>query len=127
MRAYEFIIENDMNQWQKDAVPGLKAISTLSSDRFYDLYRLGISFASAGQSESENEGEPTNPGQTNKGPAEEEGLTISYSDADEEIINTALKQHGLSGRNITKLGSQEPTDTMTTSPVANLGPVKRKS
>lgn len=118
MRAHEFITENEMHQWQKDALPGLKS---LNDDSYYELYRLGITMAGAGRDDA-NQAE-----ENNAGPAADNSLTLSYSDADEDIINLALKKHGLSARNVTPTGSREPKDTMTLSPVANLGPVKRKN
>jgi len=117
MRAYEFITENEMHAWQQNAVSGLKA---LADDNYYELYRLGITMAGIGREEDESLG-------TAKTPAEDCGLTLSYSQEDEDIINAALKKNGHAAKQVTPTGSREPKDTMTKSPVANLGPVKRKS
>jgi len=116
MRAYEFITENEFHNWHKDAVPGLKA---LSDDNYYELYRLGISMAGVGR-----ERETLGTGDT---PATDCGLTLSYTQEDEDIINAALRKNGHTAKQVTPNGSKEPKDTQTKSPVANLGPIKRKN
>jgi hypothetical protein len=118
MRAWEFITEGEMHSWHKQGIPGMKALHNVG--QYYDIYRFGIAMAAAGRKEDDILG-------NKDGVTEDNPTTLSYTQADEDIINAALKRIGKSSTQITSRQSAEPIDTNKKSPVANLGPVKRKS
>jgi hypothetical protein len=88
--------------------------------QYYDLYRFGLAMASAGNKEDPFLGSPD-------GVTEDNPTTLSYTQAEEDIINAALKRIGKSATQVTSMKSEEPSDTNIKSPVANLGPVRRKN
>lgn len=118
MRAHEFITENKMHDWHSQCIPGMKSLAGIG--QYYEIYRFGIAMAGAGRTEDDQLGDP-------HGEFEDDPTTMSYTQADEDIINAALKRIGHSAKQLTSRQSAEPTDTYKKSPVANLGPVKRKS
>ena len=118
MRAKEFIPEGKMHDWHKQGIPGMKSLDGI--DQYYTLYRFGLMMAAAGREEDPVLGDPD-------GVTEDNPTTLSYTEEDENIINSALKKMGTTGRQITSKLSREPLDTYKKSPVANLGPVRRKS
>ena len=111
MRAIEFINEATDKLIKKSsryALPHAKQMDDI--DQYYGFYRLGIAMAGA----------PTHsaPG---SGPAKDIPTLWPYSDGDEEIINKAIKNQGISsGKDIIKKGkSEELPGTYVVSPVAN--------
>ena len=118
MRAHEFMTEGEMHDWHKQCLPGMKSLGNVG--QYYDIYRFGIAMAGAGRKEDEMLGDV-------RGVTEDDPTTLSYTQADEDIINIALKRMGKTATQITSRLSEEPKDTNKKSPVANLGPVKRKS
>lgn len=80
-------------------------------DQYYELYRFGL--AMAGSPDYEDHDFKAS------GPLRNHPATFSYSKADEEIIQTALKKMGKEGQQITAAGSREPEDTNVKSPVAS--------
>lgn len=118
MRAHEFITEGEMHDWHQRCIPGMKSLTGVG--QYYELYRFGIAMAQAGRDNDPMLGSPD-------GVTEDNPTTLSYTQADEDIINKALSRTGYASKNITTMASEEPTDTHRVSPVANLGPVKRKS
>jgi hypothetical protein len=118
MRASEFLSENEMHDWHHQGIPGMKSLDGVG--QYYEIYRFGIAMAAAGRDGDPILGEPD-------GETEDSPTTLSYTDADEKIINTALKRIGKTARQITSYGSQEPSDTYTTSPVGKRGPIPRRS
>jgi hypothetical protein len=118
MRAYEFLSESEMHDWHKQGLPGMKSLHNVG--QYYDIYRLGLAMAGAGNKKDPLSFEPD-------GVTEDNPTTLSYTQAEEDIINAALKHIGASATQISSRISSEPTDTYHKSPVANLGPVKRKS
>jgi hypothetical protein len=61
------------------------------------------------------------------GDTENDPTTLSYTDADENIINQALKRIGKTSRQVTPQRSKEPEDTYTRSPINNPGPIRKRS
>ena len=109
MRANEFIIEDAEVKLRRSAREALPHVTQFSDiDQYYGYYRLGVAMAKA-----PDEGTPT------AGPAKDVPSVYPYSDADEEIVNKAVKNQGLKGKNLVKKGkSQELPSTYTVSPVA---------
>ena len=89
--------------------------------QYYDIYRFGLAMAAAGANGNNVFlGEPD-------GVTEDNPTTLSYTQADEDIINGGLKRIGATARLITNRLSTEPTDTNKQSPVQPRGPVKRRN
>lgn len=113
MRASEFITEG-MTDWQLRAISGMKTID--GANQFYDLYRFGLAMADVG---NVNEFTPT-------GTTEDHPVIVGYTDADEDIINSALKKVSKTATNITGRHNCEPIDTNTLSVVASRKPLPRR-
>jgi hypothetical protein len=116
MRASEFITENEMHEWHKQGIPGMKSMDGIG--QYYELYRFGIAMAAAGNPDYPFKGDAA-------GETEDNPTTVSYTDADEEIINGGLARLGKTARQVTSRLSKEPRDTNIQSPVQPRGPVKR--
>ena len=77
-------------------------------DQYYGMYRFGIAMAGA----------PDKP-IAKEGPAKDVPAVWMYSKGEEEIVNRAAKNQGISGKTIVAKGpSEELKSTNTTSPVA---------
>jgi hypothetical protein len=118
MRAKEFIKEGTMHDWHKQGIPGMKSLDGIG--QYYDIYRFGLAMAAAGNPKDPILGEPD-------GVTEDNPTTLSYTQADEDIINAGLKRIGKTAKQITPRISAEPTDTNVQSPVQPKGPVRRKN
>lgn len=118
MRAYEFIKEGKMHAWHQRCIPGMKSLDSVG--QYYELYRFGIAMAAVGRDGDPVLGDPD-------GVTEDNPTTLSYTSADEDIINKALKRTNHTSSQVTTSKSEEPIDTNVKSPVANLGPVRRKA
>ena len=79
--------------------------TTPSSDG-YQVYRFGVAMA--------NHEEPP------YGPSSQHAVITAYTPEEEEIIHAAERATGHKGRLLADRGSQEPKNTETVSPVANL-------
>lgn len=118
MRAREFIKEGEMHSWHKQGIPGMKSLSNIG--QYYEIYRFGIAMAQVGNDKDKPLGDA-------HGVTEDEPTTVSYTQADEDIINAALKRTGHGARQITSRTSAEPSDTNTQSPIQARPPIKRRS
>jgi hypothetical protein len=118
MRAKEFISEGEMHNWHKQGIPGMKSLTSIG--QYYDIYRFGLAMAAAGNPDDPVLGEPD-------GVTEDNPTTLSYTQADEDIINGGLKRIGATAKTITSRTSAEPTDTNTQSIVGKRGPLPRRS
>lgn len=118
MRAKEFIPEGDMHSWHKQGIPGLKSLTGVN--QYYELYRFGLAMAAAGRAENPIIGDPT-------GTTEDNPTTVSYTQAEEDIINGGLKHIGGSATQMTNRLSSEPTDTNTKSIVGTRKPLPRRT
>ena len=108
MRAKEFISEAELNDWHKQAIPGLRSLTGVN--QYYELYRFGIAMAGAGRTDEPNMTDPF-------GITADNPTTSSYTDAEEKIINDALKHSKKTAKKMSSKQSEEPTDTYTQSPV----------
>ena len=118
MRAKEFINEATMHPWHARCIPGMKSLDGIG--QYYEIYRFGLAMAGAGNKKDQILGEPD-------GVTEDNPATLSYTQAEEDIINTALKHTGNTAKTLTTMKSEEPEDTYFQSPVQPRGPVKRRS
>jgi hypothetical protein len=116
MRAKEFIFEGKMHSWHVRGIPGMKSLDSV--DQYYDIYRFGLAMAAAGDPAYPALGDP-------EGVTENNPTTLSYTQADEDIINSALRRTGKTARQITPRVSAEPEDTNKQSPIQPKGPVRR--
>lgn len=109
MRALEFVSEDAEKRLRKASREALPHVTKYDDiDQYYGYYRLGIAMAGA-----PDQGTPT------AGPAKDTPTLYPYSEADEEIVNKAVKNQGLKGKTLVKKGgSQELDSTYTVSPVA---------
>jgi|688.fasta_scaffold339482_4 hypothetical protein len=117
MKILEIIVEGDLRKGTQLSLPNIEIYPELTNSNPYHAYRFGLQLAASPDNTIDKEG-----------PIGTDFLTIGYSSADQKIIDDAKKRFGLN--NSKKLGgkfSKELTNTNTVSPVANLGPVKRKS
>ena len=125
MRWYEIITENDggstsaaasggdtgkkrpFHKQHKTVIPGATRYPDTPS-HYYNMYRFGVHMA----------GSPNDQNFDPAGPTANEMVTLAYSQTDLEIIEKSAKAMGFKSSQMTSLGSHEPTDTYTTSPVA---------
>lgn len=117
MRAKEFISEGEMHSWHKQGIPGLKSLTGVN--QYYELYRFGLAMAAAGREGEEIIGDAT-------GTTEDNPTTVSYTQAEEDIINGGLKHIGGSATQMSNRLSAEPTDTNTKSIVGTRKPLPRR-
>lgn len=109
MRAREFVSEDaekKLRKGSREALPHAKQMHDI--DQYYGYYRLGLAMSGAPDQETPREG-----------PAKDVPTIWPYSEGDEEIVNKAIKNQGIKGKDIVKKGkSQELPSTYTVSPVA---------
>jgi hypothetical protein len=118
MKASEFVNEGKMHDWHEAGIPGMKSLT--GTGQYYDIYRFGIAMAAAGRDDDPMLGDPD-------GVTEDNPTTLSYTEADEQIINAAMKRVGATAKQITPRISSEPKDTNHQSIVATRGPLPRRS
>jgi hypothetical protein len=78
---------------------------------YYDMYRFGVDMA--GSPDDHNEYDPSSP-------VANQLVTLSYSDADQKIIDKSKKKMGFNSKQLTSDNSTEPSETHTSSPVAKI-------
>lgn len=109
MRAREFIVESPAVKLRKASRQALPHVTQYDVDQYYGYYRLGVAMAG-----SPDNGSPT------EGPAKDNPSVYPYSEADEEIVNKAVKNQGIKGKTLVAKGpSEELPSTNTVSPVSN--------
>ena len=111
MRAKDFIISETREKIAKDAkaaIPLSQRWDNLDNSSPYHAYRFGIALA----------GMPDYPTDL-EGPMGQKLMTISYTEADDQIIKATGKHLGFQGIIQTPHGSNEVSDTNTVSPVSN--------
>ena len=118
MRAKDFIREGDMHSWHKQGIPGLKSLTGVN--QYYELYRFGLAMAAAGREGEKIIGDA-------EGTSKDNPTTVSYTQAEEDIINGGLKHIGGSATQMTSKLSAEPTDTNKQSIVGKRGPLPRRT
>ena len=106
MRAKEFITEREMPQRKSMTMSTAFEFPTMPSSDGYQVYRFGMAMA--------------NHEQPPYGPAGQHAVISAYTPEEEEIIHAAERATGHKGRLLADRGSQEPKNTETVSPVANL-------
>ncbi len=109
MKAYEILNEKAEKKLSKNArrsAPHAKQFKDI--DQYYGMYRFGVAMAGAPDDDAPK-----------AGPAKDVPAVWMYSQGDEDIVNKAAKNQGISGTTIVSKGpSQELKSTNTTSPVA---------
>ena len=117
MRAKEFIVEYHLPlNFTHPSMQNARYLPNI--DKYYELYRLGLDMAQVG-ADGKIEGPATSD------PHGEAAVMLGYSDADEYIINTALKHRGHKQVKSSKGKSKELDDTHAVSPVAKFKPTKK--
>ena len=108
MRAREFINEDAEKKLRRASREALPHVTQYDLN-YYGYYRLGVAMAG-----SPDNGSPT------EGPAKDHPSVYPYSEADEEIVNKAVKNQGIKGKTLVAKGpSEELPSTNTVSPVSN--------
>lgn len=120
MKINEIVTETTKGKLRKATTQSVSNISSYpyldNNNHPYLAYRFGVALAKSPNDLNNQEG-----------PIGSEFTTIGYSDADNEIINHARKEFGITQRVHSTKGSVELDNTNTTSPVAKVGPIKKKS
>ena len=121
MKVNEIIVENaareKLRKSVSNAMPNLDTWSQLDNNNNpYLAYRFGVALAPA----------PNNTDMPIKGPLGSDFITIGYSDADDEILQSAAKAMGVSPTSSTKNGSRELDSINKSSPVQPKGPIQLK-
>lgn len=118
MRAKEFIVEYHLPlNFTHPSMQNARYLPNI--DKYYELYRLGMDMAQVG-----SDGKIEGPADSK--PGGEAAVMVGYSDADEHIINTALKHRGHKQVKSSKGKSRELDDTFAVSPVAKFKPTRRR-
>ncbi len=111
MKVNEIVTEAARGKLRKAATQSLSNISSYpyldNNSHPYVAYRFGVALAKS----------PTDV-KDKQGPTGSEFVTIGYSEADNEIINHARKEFGLTARTHSTKGSEELDVVNKTSPVA---------
>lgn len=110
------LLEAEMHPYHHSAMSGAKTFPGMGQS--YQMYRFSVAMAGAPHNEH-----PMNTGTD----ATDNPATISYSQGDEDIINSALKSLGQTSTQVSDRKSGEPKDTHTVSPMLPFAGVKRKS
>jgi hypothetical protein len=118
MRFKEIMEQLEFHKDHKDAIPGAVK-SGLDANpegpsNYYHKYRLGVAMAGSPE-HLENI--------TNTGPACDNMVTLSYTDADRDIIKKAHNKMGYPYKELTSQGSKEHESVNKASPV----PKRRKN
>jgi hypothetical protein len=120
MRANEFIQEGKgrepLRKGSIAGLPGARFYPDLDNSSPYHSYRFGMAMAGAPDIDMQKEG-----------PTGQKMVTISYSDACDEIVDSAAGHLGFKHKKLTPKGSNETDNVGTMSPVANwMKPTKEK-
>jgi hypothetical protein len=111
MKIFDIISEGKEKKLSKstrESMPHAKQFTDI--DQYYGMYRFGIAMAGEPEKSSPKEG-----------PAKDVPTVWMYTDAEEDIVNKAAKNQGISGKTIVKKGpSSELKSVNTTSPVAQV-------
>jgi hypothetical protein len=105
MRAKEFITEQELHPYNEKSLGNIMVIPEL--DQFYEYYRFMIAAAQS----------PDHAHEFKKETWIHKPAAISYTKADEEILNKALKLVGKTGKWLENSAAAEPKDTNKASPV----------
>jgi hypothetical protein len=109
MKIYEIISESKSKKLSKSSREAAPHAKQMDIDQYYQMYRFGIAMA----------GEPEKSAPKD-GPAKDQPTVWMYTNADEEIVNRAAKNQGITGKTIVKKGPSSELKTInTTSPVAS--------
>lgn len=109
MKIYEIISESKEKKLPKNSrQSAVHAKQFQGIDQYYQMYRFGIAMAGEPEMSAPSEG-----------PAKDVPAVWMYTDADEEIVNKAAKNQGISGKTIVPKGPSSELDSVNkTSPVA---------
>ena len=97
MKVYEIISEakeKKISKAMRASAPHAKQYDTI--DQYYGMYRFGIAMAGSLDKKTPTEG-----------PAKDVPAVWMYSKGDEEIVNKAESNQGISGKTIVKRGPSE--------------------
>lgn len=112
MRFREIKEQLEFHKDHQDAIPGAMGsgldANPAGPSNYYHKYRLGVAMAGSPE-HLENV--------TNTGPASDNMVTLSYTDAEREIVKNAHKKMGYPVKQLTPPGSKEHESINKASPV----------
>jgi hypothetical protein len=112
MRFYEFVTESTkkLRKNQKNSIPGASIFPQLDNNNNpYLAYRFGIALASSPDNNEDMDTETELASNL---------TTITYSDAEQKIVNAAAKKMGVNKKAVSSNSSTELDTNNTVSPVA---------
>lgn len=125
MRAFEFIVEDSHSKFHDDQLgpmPGMKRYDGLDNSNPYMMWRYLV--AVAGQpKKDEFDATPALP---KGGPTGQKMVSLSYTQADADILDATAKSLGEVGTEISSQESTEPKSTHKISPVKGFKGYKRR-
>ena len=114
MRAREFILTEDENQFDMSNPEMTRARYFPDMDKYYELYRLTLDMAGINTPPEQKVNDIDGAGW----PASNNAIMLAYSMGDDDIINKTLKKRGYKQKMTSKGDSQEPDKINKKSPVA---------
>jgi hypothetical protein len=113
MRINELLVEGGkkLRSSHEEAISGLQTFPALNMNTgdAYKAYRFGVALAGAPEVPTDE-----------TSPFAGDYTMKSYTDEEQEMVDYAAKQMGVTGITKAKKGSNEPKGTNTTSPVAKI-------
>ena len=114
MRANEFILTEDENQFDMSNPELTRARYFPDMDKYYELYRLTLDMAGINTPRDQKVNDIDGEGW----PAANNAIMLAYSQGDDDIINKTLKKRGFKQKMTSAGNSSEPDKINKTSPVA---------
>lgn len=114
MRAREFILLEDENQFDMSNPEMTRARYFPDMDKYYELYRLALDMAGINTPPDQKVNDIDGEGW----PASNNAIMLAYTKGDDDIINKALKKRGHKQKMTSKGDSREPDKINKKSPVA---------
>ena len=109
MRAHEFIIEDDLNDFSdtaRAAMPNATVWPELDNSSPYHAFRFGVALAGSPDKVYPKDG-----------PTGQKMVTVAYTQAEQDILKHTAKKMGFKPKHISKPPSEETGDVNKSSPV----------
>lgn len=119
MRAREFVSEEITKKITKSARYAIRhgrVFPSLDNSNPYDIYRFGLAMAP----------NPNKELTSTEGPTGSKMVTVSYTDADDHIIDVAAKEFGITSQDFSTPESEEMDTVNKQSPVPHNSGKKRR-
>ena len=116
MRARDFILTEDEDQFDISNPALTRARYFPDMDKYYKLYRLSLDMAGINTPEDQRVNDIDGEGW----PASNNAVMLAYSEADDDIINKVLKKRGFKQKMTSDGNSREDKKPNVLSPVARI-------